>query len=46
MQCVRRIGGSPNSIAEQLLKDDRIVAAMRAMLAKMVWQKFQKSRSA
>jgi len=30
-----------NSIAAQLLKDDRIFAAMQGMLAKMVWQQFQ-----
>jgi type I restriction enzyme R subunit len=31
-----------NKIADQLLKDDRIFAAMQGMLAKMVWQQFQK----
>ncbi len=31
-----------NSIADQLLKDDRIFGVMQAMLAKMVWQQFQK----
>lgn len=31
-----------NSIAAQLLKDERIFAAMQGMLAKMVWQQFQK----
>lgn len=30
-----------NSIAEQLLKDERIFAAMQGMLAKMVWQQFR-----
>jgi type I restriction enzyme R subunit len=30
-----------NRIADQLLKDDRIFAAMQGMLAKMVWQQFQ-----
>lgn len=30
-----------NSIAAQLLKDERIFAAMKSMLAKMVWQQFQ-----
>jgi type I restriction enzyme R subunit len=30
-----------NSIAAQLLKDERIFAAMQGMLAKMVWQQFQ-----
>jgi type I restriction enzyme R subunit len=30
------------SIAEQLLKDERIFAAMQGMLAKMVWQQFRK----
>jgi type I restriction enzyme R subunit len=30
-----------NSIAGQLLKDERIFAAMQGMLATMVWQKFQ-----
>ena len=30
-----------NAIADQLLKDERIFAAMQGMLAKMVWQKFQ-----
>lgn len=34
-----------NRIAEQLLKDERIFAAMQGMLAKMVWQKFQTGRS-
>lgn len=34
-----------NRIAEQLLKDERIFAAMQGMLAKMVWQKFQTERS-
>ncbi|MCZ2292588.1 MAG: DEAD/DEAH box helicase family protein [Burkholderiales bacterium] len=31
-----------NHIAEQLLKDERIFAVMQQMLAKMVWQGFQK----
>jgi type I restriction enzyme R subunit len=31
-----------NAIAGQLLKDQRIFAAMQGMLAKMVWQQFQK----
>jgi type I restriction enzyme R subunit len=31
-----------NAIAAQLLKDERIFAAMQGMLAKMVWQQFQK----
>ena len=31
-----------NNIAAQLLKDERIFAAMQGMLAKMVWQQFQK----
>jgi type I restriction enzyme M protein len=30
-----------NSIAAQLLKDERVFAAMQGMLAKMVWQQFQ-----
>jgi type I restriction enzyme R subunit len=30
-----------NSIAGQLLKDERIFAAMQGMLAKMVWQQFR-----
>jgi len=30
-----------NNIAAQLLKDERIFAAMQGMLAKMVWQQFQ-----
>ena len=30
-----------NSIADQMLKDDRIFARMQQMLAKMVWQEFQ-----
>lgn len=33
-----------NSIAEQLLKDERVFGAMQGMLAKMVWQQFQQSR--
>lgn len=33
-----------NNIAEQLLKDDRIFAAMRGMLAKMVFQAFAQNR--
>ena len=32
-----------NSIAGQLLKDERIFTAMQGMLAKMVWQQFQKN---
>ena len=35
-----------NKIADQLLKDDRIFAAMQGMLAKMVWQQFQKQGGA
>jgi type I restriction enzyme, R subunit len=35
-----------NSIAEQLLKDDRIFGLMQSMVAKMVWQKFQQGPSA
>ena len=30
-----------SSIADQLLKDERIFGAMQQMLAKMVWQQFQ-----
>jgi hypothetical protein len=30
-----------NSIADQLLKDERIFGVMQQMLAKMVWQQFQ-----
>jgi type I restriction enzyme R subunit len=33
-----------NKIADQLLKDERVFAAMQGMLAKMVWQKFQKGQ--
>ena len=32
-----------NAIAGQLLKDERVFAVMQGMLAKMVWQQFQKS---
>jgi type I restriction enzyme, R subunit len=35
-----------NSIAEQLLKDDRIFGLMQSMVAKMVWQKFQQGGAA
>jgi type I restriction enzyme R subunit len=35
-----------NNIAGQLLKDERIFAAMQGMLARMVWKKFQAGRSA
>ena len=35
-----------NSIAGQLLKDERIFAAMQGMLARMVWQQFQKGARA
>jgi type I restriction enzyme R subunit len=31
-----------NSIADQLLKDERVFGVMQQMLAKMVWQQFQK----
>ncbi|MDC8771757.1 type I restriction endonuclease subunit R [Roseateles albus] len=31
-----------NSIADQLLKDSRVFGVMQRMLAKMVWQQFQK----
>lgn len=31
-----------NRMADQLLKDDRIFAAMQGMLAKMVWQQFKR----
>jgi type I restriction enzyme R subunit len=34
-----------NTIADQLLKDERIFAAMQGVLAKMVWQQFRKSRT-
>lgn len=30
-----------NSIADQLLKDQRVFGVMQRMLAKMVWQQFQ-----
>lgn len=30
-----------NAIADQMLKDERIFAAVQAMLAKMVWKGFQ-----
>ena len=32
-----------NNIAEQLLKDERIFGVMQRMLAKMVWQQFQRA---
>ena len=32
-----------NSIADQLLKDERIFGVMQRMLAKMVWQQFQQA---
>lgn len=32
-----------NSIADQLLKDERVFGVMQRMLAKMVWQQFQPS---
>lgn len=35
---------SHNSIAAQLLNDERIFAAMQGMLAKMVWQQFKTGR--
>jgi type I restriction enzyme, R subunit len=35
-----------NSIAEQLLKDERIFGVMQKMVAKMVWQKFQQGGAA
>lgn len=38
--------GAHNSIADQLLKDDRIFAAMQGMLAKMVFQAFAQRRAA
>jgi len=31
-----------NNIADQLLKDERIFGVMQRMLAKMVWQQFQR----
>ncbi|MVW72692.1 hypothetical protein [Bordetella sp. 15P40C-2] len=34
-----------NSIADQLLKDERVFAAMQGMLAKMVYQAFAQERS-
>lgn len=34
-----------NTIADQLLKDERIFAAMQGVLAKMVWQQFQQGRT-
>lgn len=37
--------GAHNSIADQLLKDDRIFAAMQGMLAKMVFQAFAQRRA-
>lgn len=35
-----------NAIADKLLKDERIFAAMQGMLAKLVWQQFQKDARA
>ena len=35
-----------NSIADQLLKDDRILAAMQRILAKMVFEAFAQRRAA
>jgi type I restriction enzyme R subunit len=35
-----------NSIADQLLKDDRVFGLMQQMLAKAVWQHFQSGRGA
>lgn len=35
-----------NSIADQLLKDERIFGVMQRMLAKMVWQQFQRGTGA
>jgi type I restriction enzyme R subunit len=32
---------SHNSIADQLLKDERILGMMQQMVAKMVWKGFQ-----
>lgn len=34
-----------NNIADQLLKDERIFAAMQGVLAKMVWQAFAQGRA-
>ena len=30
-----------NSIADQLLKDERVLGVMQGLLAKMVWQQFR-----
>ena len=35
-----------NHIADQLLKDERIMGVIQKMVAKMVWQKFQQSGAA
>ncbi len=35
-----------NNIADQLLKDERIMGVIQKMVAKMVWQKFQQSIAA
>jgi type I restriction enzyme R subunit len=34
-----------NTIADQLLKDERFFCVMQKMVAKMAWQKFQQSRA-
>lgn len=41
MDVVIEAQDAQNSIAEQLLKDDRIMGVMQKMLARMVWQGFQ-----
>ena len=41
MDVVIEAQDAQNSIAEQMLKDDRIMGVMQKMLAKMVWKQFQ-----
>ncbi len=43
MDVVIEAQDAQNSIAEQMLKDDRIMGVMQKMLAKMVWKQFQQS---
>jgi len=46
MDVVIEAQDAQNSIAEQMLKDERIMGVMQKMLAKMVWKQFQQAAGA
>ena len=46
MDVVIEAQDAQNSIAEQMLKDERIMGVMQKMLAKMVWKQFQQAGAA